>query len=123
MIKFIVKGSLAGLNDLIAANRKHRIVGNNLKRKNTDMVKAAIYRARLNAHKCKEPITINIYWYEKDRRRDKDNIASAKKYILDALVETKLIKNDGWDNISNFSDYFCVDKSNPRIEIEILEKD
>lgn len=33
MINFTIKGSLAGLNEFIAANRQHRIKGNKLKRR------------------------------------------------------------------------------------------
>nr|DAY01766.1 MAG TPA: hypothetical protein [Caudoviricetes sp.] len=47
MISFTIKGNLAGLNELIAANRSYRIKGNKLKRNNTDIVKAAIYEAGL----------------------------------------------------------------------------
>ena len=50
MISFTIKGSLAGLNEFIAANRQHRIKGNKLKRNNTDMVKAAIYEAGLKGY-------------------------------------------------------------------------
>lgn len=59
-------------------------------------------------------------WYEKNRRRDLDNISSfGRKVIQDALVKSGVLKNDGWKEIISFSDEFYVDPDNPRIEVEI----
>jgi Holliday junction resolvase RusA-like endonuclease len=41
--------------------------------------------------------------------------------IQDALVKAKVLKNDGWKEITGFQDNFFVDKDNPRIEVEIQE--
>ena len=122
MISFTIKGSLAGLNEFIAANRKCWATGNKLKRKNMDMVKAAIYEEGLKGYKCREPVGINFYWYEKNQKRDKDNISSAKKYILDAMIEAGLIRNDGWKNVEGFKDRFDIDKDEPRVEVLVFEK-
>ena len=121
MISFTIKGSLAGLNELIAANRSYRIKGNKLKRNNTDIVKSAIYEAGLKGYECIEPVKINFYWYEKNKKRDKDNIASAKKYILDAMIETGLIRNDGWKNVTGFKDRFDIDKDDPKVMVLVFE--
>nr|DAQ56854.1 MAG TPA: crossover junction endodeoxyribonuclease [Caudoviricetes sp.] len=121
MISFTIKGNLAGLNELIAANRKCWATGNKLKRKNMDMVKAAIYEAGLRGCKCREPVGINFYWYEKNKKRDKDNIASAKKYILDAMIEAGLIRNDGWKNVEGFKDRFDIDKDDPKVMVLVFE--
>ena len=86
MISFTIKGNLAGLNELIAANRKCWATGNKLKRKNMDMVKAAIYEEGLKGYKCRELVGINFYWYEKNQKREKDNKSSSKKYIHDAKI-------------------------------------
>lgn len=60
-------------------------------------------------------------WIERDRRRDKDNIAAfGRKVIQDALVRMKALRNDGWNNIEGFSDEFAVDKKKPRIEVTIV---
>ena len=70
----------------------------------------------------REPVIMHYLWVEKDRRRDKDNVSSGgRKIIQDALVKMKALKNDGWANIDSFSDAFSVDKKRPRIEIEIEE--
>lgn len=121
MINFTINGTLLGLNELIAANRKYWATGNKLKRRNMDIVKTAIYASGLNGCKCREPVEIYFYWYEKNQKRDKDNIASAKKYILDAMIETGLIKNDGWKNVEGFKDRFEIDKDKPRVEVLVFE--
>lgn len=64
-------------------------------------------------------IDLDITWYCKNKRKDKDNIAAGIKFILDGLVKAGVIKNDGWKEINNFSHKFKVDKDNPRVEIEI----
>ena len=62
---------------------------------------------------------IEYTWYEADRRRDKDNIAFAKKFINDALVECGVLPNDGWRNIRTMFDMFDVDATNPRVEVTV----
>ena len=66
---------------------------------------------------------IKFHWVEKKTRRDKDNIAFAKKFILDALQEMGILQNDGWSEILGFSDTFDVDKDNPRIEVSLLSEE
>ncbi|WP_302419996.1 hypothetical protein [uncultured Megasphaera sp.] len=62
-------------------------------------------------------------WIEPNRRRDKDNVAFAKKFILDSLQEVGIIKNDGWDEIISFRDEFYIDRNNPRVEVYIFAPD
>ncbi len=70
-------------------------------------------------------MTMRYTWYERSRRRDKDNISAfGRKVIQDSLVrELHVLQNDGWSNIEGFSDRFRVDKARPRVEIEIVEAD
>ena len=64
------------------------------------------------------------HWYEKDRRRDKDNIcAFGRKVIQDALVKARFLRNDGWKNIAGFEDRFYVDKDKPRVVVEIYGRE
>ena len=51
------------------------------------------------------------------------NIAFAKKFIQDALVQCSILKDDGRNYVVGFSDKFDVDKKNPRIEVLIREAD
>ena len=111
---------LAGLNDIIDAERAHRQKGAKLKREQMNAV-ILVLRRQIR-RPLREPVTMRYLWVEKDRRRDKDNISGGgRKIIQDALVRMKALKNDGWGNIDGFSDEFAVDKKRPRVEIEIKE--
>ena len=93
-----------------------------MKARNEQKVQAEIYE-QLGRLRITNPVRMTYRWYEKDRRRDLDNVSSfGRKVIQDALVKTKVLQNDGWSNIIGFCDSFSVDKDNPRIEIEIEEK-
>ena len=77
---------------------------------------------QLGRLRIRNPVRMRYRWYEKDRRRDRDNISSfGRKVIQDALVQAHILQNDGWNEIIEFSDEFYVDKKNPRIEVEIEE--
>lgn len=68
------------------------------------------------------PVYMEYTWYERNKRRDLDNISSfGRKVIQDALVQTRVLVNDGWNEIVGFSDQFYVDAANPRIEVLIRE--
>lgn len=115
----IIHGRLDNLNDYIKACRTNQYKGAHLKAKNENKVQAEIYE-QLGRLRITNPVRMTYRWYEKDRRRDLDNVSSfGRKVIQDALVDTGVIQNDGWKEITGFSDEFYVDKKNPRIEVEI----
>jgi len=60
-----------------------------------------------------EPVSIEYTWYEPNMKRDKDNVAFAKKFIQDSLVSAGVIKNDGWKEIDGFSDRFANRQEKP----------
>lgn len=117
----IIHGRLDNLNDYIKACRTNQYKGAHLKAKNENKVQAEIYE-QLGRLRITHPVRMSYRWYEKDRRRDLDNVSSfGRKVIQDALVETRVLRNDGWKEIIGFSDEFYVDKNHPRIEVEIEE--
>ena len=119
-VKLVIPFSLPGLNELIAAERQHRQKAAKLKRENQRAVEMCI-RSQLR-RPLREPVTMHYLWVEKDRRRDKDNVSSfGRKIIQDALVSVHTLKNDGWANIEGFTDSFATDKKRPRIEVVIEE--
>lgn len=127
-MKFIVEGKLPSLNEFIDADRVlirnagHCFSkGNELKKVNQKRVISAIQRD-LKGKTIKSPIRLVYTFYEPNRKRDKDNIASfAMKVIQDALVQQGIINNDGWKDIDSFECLFDIDKENPRIEVELQE--
>lgn len=117
----VIQGRLNNLNDYISAERTNRYKGAQMKADNEVVVLCAI-RKYLQKVKIINPVIMHYFWYEKDTRRDLDNISSfGRKIIQDALVKSRVLQNDGWKNIVGFDDSFFVDKQNPRIEVEIEE--
>lgn len=119
-MKLVIPFALPGLNEYIEAERKNRYKGASMKRERQKAV-LAVLRNQIR-RPLREPVLMRYTWVERNRRRDKDNVSSfGRKIIQDALVEMGVLRNDGWSNISGFTDDFAVDKHNPRIEIEIEE--
>lgn len=119
-MKLTIPFPLLGLNEYIEAERKNRYKGASMKREQQKAVLAVLRRQIRRP--LKEPVVMHYTWVERSRRRDKDNVSSfGRKVIQDALVEMGALRNDGWSNISSFTDNFAVDKHKPRIEIEIEE--
>ncbi len=117
-----IPGTLNNLNDYIAAERIHRQKGAKMKADNEYIVIVAIMQC-MRGVKVEKPVFMEYNWIEPSRRRDKDNVSSfGRKVIQDALVRAGVLKNDGWKNIVGFSDRFEVDKENPRIEVVIEEQ-
>ena len=117
-----IPGKLPGLNDYIDAERTNRHKGAKMKAENGNIVAVAI-RKCLRGVRIDKPVFMEYLWVEPSRRRDKDNISSfGRKVIQDALVDTGVLKDDGWKYVVGFSDSFEVDKENPRIEVRIIER-
>lgn len=117
----IIPGRLDCLNDYVKAERSHRQKGAKLKTINEDIVIASI-RQCMRGIRIEKPVFMEYTWFEKNKRRDLDNISSfGRKVIQDALVTTETLKNDDWKYVVGFSDRFEVDKNNPRIEVLIKE--
>ncbi len=117
----IIPGRLDNLNDYISAERTNRYKGAKLKANGESIVCCAIRQCMKNIH-IKAPVFMEYSWYEKDKRRDLDNISSfGRKVIQDALVHAGVLQNDGWKEIVGFSDSFHVDNKDPRIEVLIRE--
>lgn len=116
-----VHARLNNLNDYISAERTSRYKGADMKARNEALVKIAI-KQQMRGIRIEKPVYMEYRWYEKNRRRDLDNISSfGRKVIQDSLVQTHVLQNDGWKEIIGFSDDFFVDADNPRIEVLIRE--
>lgn len=112
-----IPGKLPGLNDYIAVERTNRHKGAKVKADNGKYVAAAIWQC-LRGVRIENSVFMEYLWVEPSRRRDKDNISSfGRKVIQDALVNTGVLKDDGWKYVVGFPDRFEVDKTNPRIEV------
>ena len=119
MEELIIQGRLDGLNDYTKACRTNRYAGAKMKQDNESHVTIFI-RNQLRDERF-ERVSIRFNWYEPNKKRDPDNIAFAKKFILDALVREGVLKNDTQKYIEHFEDYFYINTKEPRIEVWITE--
>jgi len=115
-----IKGELTDLNTYIQKERGSRFAAANIKKDETERVWAECKVQRIEPQK--KGCFIVFTWYAKDKRKDKDNIAFAKKFILDGLVTARVLENDTWEFVSGFLDIFEIDENNPRVEIHFGEK-
>lgn len=116
-----IPGKLPGLNDYIAAERTNRHKGAKMKADSENIVAVSI-RQCMRGVRIEKPVFMEYTWIEPSRRRDKDNISSfGRKVIQDALVQCGVLRDDGWRHVVGFSDRFEVNKDNPRIEVLIKE--
>lgn len=123
ILGIIFKGEWTDFNTYSTAERTHRQKAAEIKEHET-------LRAMLD---CKDqkiepieesqyPLQLHFAWYVPYKKKDPDNIAAAKKFILDGMQKARVIKNDGWNQIDAFSDSFHIDKEMPRVEVSIYAK-
>lgn len=110
---------LPGLNQYTNANRNNRYSGGKLK-KDTEQYITWFIPLQFRGWNL-SGVEIFITWYEFDKRRDFDNIVSAKKFILDALVKSGVLAGDGQKHVHKITDEVKIDAKNPRIIIEIIQ--
>lgn len=108
---------LPSLNDYVYACRANKYTGYRMKKG----VEAKIMRYINKLPLFEKPIKIDFIWIEENKRRDLDNVAFAKKFILDALVKAGKLKDDNRRCVTAFSDSFMYDKD-AKIILKISEK-
>lgn len=119
--RLTIPGRLEGLNEYTAANRTNPHKGGKVKRDCENTIIWFIREQLRNVH-IQKPVLIYYRFFEKDSRRDGDNILScATKFIQDSLVKTHVLNEDNRKCISNFYHDIFIDKENPRIEVVITE--
>lgn len=116
-----IRGQLPGLNDYTKACRSNRFVGAQMKADAEQLISLFIRNQHLEA--VPGAVLISFTWYEPNEKRDPDNVAFAKKFILDALVSNGIIEGDSRKYVKGFDDLVVTDKKNPRIVVEITHAD
>ena len=104
---FIIQSKLCSLNDYVNACRSNAYKGAKFKREVEDII--GWYIAISKLPKISSPVIIHFEWHEKTKRRDADNIASAKKFILDALVKQGILIDDSRKYVRGFTDTIIDD--------------
>lgn len=114
-MRLTIHGDLPGLNEYTAACRTHPKAGARMKAD----AEAIILPQLAGVPPIAGPVRVACEWHTKDRRRDPDNIAFARKFLLDAMVTAGVLAGDGRRHILGFSDEFAVSKSDPRVVVTL----
>ena len=120
-MRLIIPHELTDLNTYINAERSNKYAAAAIKERDTNT--AWLYSKRQKNENSNGRYRITFHWYCKDKRKDPDNIAFARKFILDGMVKAGVLKNDGWNNVASLSDEFYIDKEKPRIEVQLVESE
>lgn len=107
MISFVVGQKLPTLNEYTLACRGNKYAGAKFKKDIETILGWYIIKAKLP--KVDRAVIIHFEWHEKTKRRDADNIASAKKFILDALVKQGVLIDDSRRYVTGFTDTIIDD--------------
>lgn len=111
----LIPMKLPGLNEYVGACRANRYAGAEMKKR----IEADISLFVRRLPRFEYPIFIHFHWTEDNRRRDYDNIAFGKKFILDALVKQGRLKDDNRRYVTGFMDTFGYgEKASVTIYIE-----
>lgn len=112
----IIDMKLPSLNEYIDACRGNRYKAAKFKRD----LEASIALFLLPLPRFETPVRIDFKWIEENRRRDYDNVAFAKKFILDAMVKCGKLKDDNRRCVKGFSDSFDYGEK-AKVVLSIIE--
>ena len=115
---FEIPCRLDGLNEYTSECRGNKYGGGKCKRRNEDKVILAVRASGVKP--VQAAYWVNFIWYESRKTRDKDNVAFAKKFILDALQKVKIVKGDDNRYLMGFTDEFIYGKGQ-KVVVEIVE--
>ena len=111
----VIEGRMPGLNEYVDAERRNRYAGAKLKRAETE--RAAMAARTYRMPRFEGPVEVSFVWYERNRRRDIDNVCAAKKFVLDGLVLAGVLPNDSQRYVRALRDMVLVDAARPRVEV------
>jgi Holliday junction resolvase RusA-like endonuclease len=117
--KITIPGELPTMNEIIDASKTNKFVFHTMKKQTQEVCMLA---SMADCQHKYEKIYLKITYYRTNRRYDPDNIAAGKKFILDGLQQAGIIDNDGWKNVTGWEETWKVDKKNPRVEVELIDK-
>ena len=119
---FLIKHKLPSLNEYTAACRTHANKGGKFKREIEEVIGWSIKQA-LTSKALRKPsgaVMVRFEWHERTKKRDADNIAFSKKFILDALVKCGVLEDDSRKYVKGFYDTI-VDDNEDFVIVELVE--
>jgi len=118
--RFTIPFRLPSLNEYVAANRQNPHAGAKLKRETDEAIGWAIKAAHL--HPIESPCIVCMVFHEANRKRDVDNVESAKKYIVDSLVKCDVLQGDSPRyviGVPSYTDY----REGASVDVSIIESE
>ena len=101
------------LNEYINTERRNKYEAAKVKDELTNMV---AWQCKLKQYtKPKGKVDMIFKWHVKGRH-DSDNIAFAKKFVLDGMVQAGLLENDNPKCVRHLADYIYRDLKKPQID-------
>lgn len=117
----IIFPELPALNEYLQITRSRYGYSARIKRKYTNQCKQCFLTQLSKNNKLEYPYEFIFIWYNKNKRKDPDNISFAHKFIFDGMQTSGFMDNDNWAHILDISDFYLVDKDNPRVEMYIVK--
>jgi len=114
-MNIVLEGEFPNLNQEISHAKSHFAIYAKYKKEWTWMVEL---QCRTLPPIKEYPVSITFTWVTKNKRKDPDNVAFAKKYILDGLVHAGILENDSRKFIHSIQDFFAT-ATNPYVIVEI----
>lgn len=108
------------LNTYIKAERGSLYNAAKIKKDNTNIAAWCFINHRKAIGLLQLPLKLKFTWHLKDKKKDLDNVAFSRKFILDGLVKSKCLKNDGQKYITSFEDVIVYTKKTG-VKIEFIE--
>ena len=114
--RVFIEGPLPGMNHMIdAAKIKRGKFNKYAKEKKEWEERVALVCKAHGIKRIEGRVYFDFIWYEKNKRRDPDNIAAGKKFILDAFVKVGVLPDDNWKWVAGFRDRFCLTEGRPGV--------
>lgn len=138
LLKFVIDGRLPSMNDIIDVARRNTYCSAKLKKDQQErlewIMKAQMAKNGQTGLKFTQKANIRVLFFEPFNgkyRRDDDNVIAGCKFILDALQELGIIKNDNPKYVhlvpERFTDLRYLtgydDKTEPFIVVYITQDD
>ena len=113
---------MPSLNEYTAACRSNAYQGAKFKSDIEEVIGWGIRRGLTSKtlRKVSGAVKLRIEWHERTKKRDADNIVFAKKFILDALVNMRVLPNDNRRYVKGFTDE-VIDDVADFVVVELIE--
>lgn len=118
---FKIPFRLPSLNEVNDANRRNRYAGAKMKNGTDAAIVQIIKTAKLIP--VRRPCIVHMLFMEPNRRRDVDNVESARKFILDALVKSGILLGDAPKYVVGAPAYTLYTQGDPYVAVTIVAHD